>query len=95
MTKKDFKELAEQLAIVKREYDAKRHDFHQKNPHRPDTPEYQLFENMLMHESQASAFFADAERYAAKAAAARQTAERYRECLRKLEKREVETNETK
>jgi hypothetical protein len=28
MTKKDFIELAEQLAIVKREYDAKRHDFH-------------------------------------------------------------------
>jgi hypothetical protein len=26
MTQKDFKELAKQLAIVKREYDAKRHD---------------------------------------------------------------------
>lgn len=56
------------------------------NPHHHETPEWQLFENMKGSELAAVAFQADAERYIAKAEAARAKAAAFRTALEKLEK---------
>lgn len=53
----------------------------ERNPYSPETPEWQLFENMKSLELAAAAFQADAERYIQKAADARVKSERYRDAL--------------
>ena len=55
-----------------------------KNPHKPETPEWQLFESMKSAELAAIAFDADVTRYQQKAADMRNKAIIYREALEKL-----------
>lgn len=56
-----------------------------KNPHETNSPEWQLYENMLSLEAQARAYAQDAERYTSLAASCRTKAQRYSEALKKLE----------
>jgi hypothetical protein len=56
----------------------------EKNPFENDTPEFQLFENAVSADRQASAFNADVERYTYKAKEARERSERFVIALEKL-----------
>jgi hypothetical protein len=55
-----------------------------KNPYHQDSPEWQLWENMVSAEAQARAFAADAERAQQQSQRCREKAERFRETLEKL-----------
>ena len=54
------------------------------NPYRPDTPEWQLFENAKSSEACANAFAADADNFAKKSQAAREKAKRFWDALERL-----------
>jgi cytochrome c556 len=55
-----------------------------KNPYDPDTPEWQLWENMRGAERSERAYIADADRYTKMAAAQRQKAAAFKTALGKL-----------
>ena len=57
-----------------------------KNPHDPDSPAWQLWENMRSSELLTLTYAADAERYTKLSQAAREKADRYREALDKIAK---------
>ena len=59
-----------------------------ENPHSPETPEWQLYENMVSNEAQARARAADAGRLQLKSQAARAKAQLYRDALAKLTAKE-------
>ena len=54
------------------------------NPYKSDTPEWQLYENMISTERQSLAWAADAERYQKLCVDAREKAARYKAALEKL-----------
>lgn len=56
-----------------------------KNPYNSDSPEWQLFENMVGAERLANVNYEDAHRSTQRAAEARAKADRYREALSILE----------
>lgn len=56
----------------------------EKNPYQQETPEWQLYENMISAEALARSHAADAERYQRKSAEAREKAERFKSALDKL-----------
>lgn len=55
-----------------------------KNPYSPETPEYQLFVNMVSQEQLVGTYIKDSERYLELSNKAREKAELYRNALIKL-----------
>ena len=56
-----------------------------KNPYDPETPHWQLYENMRSNELLTVAYAADAERYTKLSQRAREKAETFKDALAKLE----------